>query len=268
MARMNSCSRRALGALLSLALAQAGCAQTAPAIPTNLPAPAAAEPPPLVSNLDAELFYQLLLGELNARGDESAAGFSLVLDAARKTNDPALYQRAVEIAFQNRAGDAALQAARAWKQAHPQSRDANRFVLQILLALNQVPESVEPLRTELALATAEERSAALSAIPRLYARVSDKKQAVGVVEQALADALADPATSAAAWSSVGRVRLAAGDTAGALDAARRGQAANPQSEAPALLALALMDPRQPQAEPTVPPRRALVGLAKALEEVG
>ncbi|TFZ06401.1 tetratricopeptide repeat protein [Ramlibacter henchirensis] len=240
---MNSSSRLAAGALLSLALAQAGLAQTEP--------PAAASPPPVVSALDAELFYQLLLGELNARGEESAAGYSLVLDAARKTNDPSLYQRAVEIAFQNRAGDAALQAARAWKQAQPQSRDANRYVLQILLALNQVAESSEPLRTELALAEPSERAAALSAIPRLYARVSDKKQAVAVVEQALADMLTNPATSAAAWSSVGRMRLAAGDTPGALEAARRGQAANPQSEAPALLALELMDPRVPQAEPIV-----------------
>ena len=61
-----------------------------------------------------------------------------MLDAARKTNDPALYQRAVEIAFQARSGDAALQAARAWKQAYPQSREANRYVLQILVALNRV----------------------------------------------------------------------------------------------------------------------------------
>jgi tetratricopeptide (TPR) repeat protein len=253
MVRMNPSTRLAAGALLSLALAQqAGLAQTAPASPARPAASAPAlTPPPVVSALDAPLFYQLLLGELTSRGDEAASGFALVLDAARKTNDPALYQRAVEIAFQNRAGESALQAARAWKQAHPKSRDANRFVLQILLALNQVAESVEPLRTELALADVEERNAALSAIPRLYARVSDKKQAVGVVEQALADALGNPATAASAWSSVGRVRLAAGDTTGALEAARRGQAANPKSEAPVLLALELMDPRQPQAEPIV-----------------
>ena len=257
MVRMNPRSRLAAGALLlSLALVQAGCAQNAPA---QAPASAqAAEASSALSNqqtavsaLDAELFYQLLLGELNSRGDESAAGYSLVLDAARKTNDPALYQRAVEIAFQNRAGDAALQAARAWKQAHPKSREANRFVLQILLALNQVDDSLEPLRTDLALTDPGERNAAMSAIPRLYARVGDKKLAATVVEQALADMLANPAHSAAAWSSLGRVRLAAGDMAGALEAARRGQAADPRSEAPALLALELMDPKQPQAEPIV-----------------
>lgn len=256
MVRMNPRSRLAASALLvSLALVQAGCAQVAPATTPALgaaaDAPQALNQQTAVSSLDAELFYQLLLGELNARGDESAAGYSLVLDAARKTNDPTLYQRAVEIAFQNRAGDAALQAARAWKQAQPNSREANRFVLQILLALNQVGDSLEPLRTEVALAEPAERNATMSAIPRLYARVGDKKLAASVVEQALADMLANPAYSAAAWSSLGRVRLAADDLPGALEAARRGQAADPRSEAPALLALELMDPKQPQAEPIV-----------------
>src|SRR5690349_5678652 len=79
------------------------------------------------SGMDAELFYQLLLGELNVRSSEPAAGFALILDAARKTADPSLYQRAVELAFEARNGDAALQAARAWKQAFPKSREANRY---------------------------------------------------------------------------------------------------------------------------------------------
>jgi tetratricopeptide (TPR) repeat protein len=47
------------------------------------------------------------------------------------------------------------------------------------------------------------------------------------------------------------MRLAAGGTAGALEAARRGQALNPTAEAPALLALELMDNKQAQAEALV-----------------
>ncbi|HZY19935.1 MAG TPA: tetratricopeptide repeat protein [Ramlibacter sp.] len=242
---MKSRFRLATGALLLLALVQTGLAQQA-----ERPE-ASAEPAPVPSALDAELFYEVLLGELNARGTEPATGYALVLDAARKTNDPELYQRAVEIAFQGRSGDAALQAARAWKQAQPKSREANRYVLQILLALNRITESTDPLRTEFALSEPRERGALLAAIPRLYARVADKNLAANVVEQALAEPLAQPATAAAAWASVGRVRLAAGDTPGALDAARRGQAADAAAEAPVLLALELMEPGQPQAEAIV-----------------
>lgn len=206
---------------------------------------------PDASGLDAELFYQLLLGELNVRGNEPSAGFALILDAARKTGNPALYQRAVELAFEARSGDAALQAARAWKQAQPQSREANRYVLQILVALNRLPESVEPLKTEIALADVQDRPAVIASAARAYGRATDKKQAATVLEQALADYLNKPDTGGAAWSSVGRLRLAAGDTAGALEAARRGQAANPKAEGPVLLALELMDPKMPQAEALV-----------------
>lgn len=225
-------------------------------------APAFSQSSPVIINradsgLDAELFYQLLLGELNVRTDEPSAGFALILDAARKTANPALYQRAVELALQSRSGDAALQAARAWKQAFPQSREANRYVLQILVALNRLPESVEPLKTELALVDAADRPAFIAALGRMYARSADKKQAAATVERALAEYLVAPATGAAAWSTVGRLRLAAEDPAGALEAARRGLSVDPKSEGPVLLALEMMDPKQPEAEVLV--RRYMAG---------
>jgi tetratricopeptide (TPR) repeat protein len=228
----------------------AACLLSAPALAQdqNNTAVAAA---PANSGLDAELFYQLLLGELNAQSSEPATGFALILDAARKTGDPALYQHAVELAFEARNGDAALQAARAWKDAFPQSREANRYVLQILVALNRLSESVEPLKTEIRLADPKDRPAVIAAVARAYSRATDKKLAASVLEQGLADYLNAPDTGASAWSAVGRLRLAAGDTAGALDAARRGQAINPRAEGPVLLALEMMDPKLPQAEAIV-----------------
>ncbi|MFC5495977.1 tetratricopeptide repeat protein [Caenimonas terrae] len=229
-------------ALLLLGLAQGTHAQTTDTTPTAL---------------NAELFYQLLLGEIDVVGAEPGAGYSLILDAARKTNDPALYQRAVDIAFQARSGDAALQAAQAWKQAQPQSREANRYVLQILVALNRVADTASILKNDIALASPGDRPAVIAGIPRLFARVSDKKLAASVVEQALADSLAIPALAPAAWTSIGRMRLAAADTSGALDAARKAQELNPAAEGPALLALEMMDPKQPLAEPIV--RRYMEG---------
>jgi tetratricopeptide (TPR) repeat protein len=212
-------------------------------------APAAEGPAP--SAMDGELFYQLLLGEMNVRGGEAGAGFALLLDGARKTNDPKLYQRATDVALQARSGESALQAARAWKQALPTSREANRYVLQILIALNRVAETVEPLKAEIAFADPKDRALALAVVPRTYARATDKKLAASVVEQALADSIANPATGAAAWTTVGRTRMAAGDAPGALEAARRAQAVDPRAEGPALLALEMMDPKVPLAEPIV-----------------
>jgi predicted Zn-dependent protease len=249
----------ATGILVLMVLAQPACAQH-PKIAAAEPSATPATPTPL----DAELFYQLLLGEINARGTEPAAGYSLLLDAARKTNDPALYQRAVEVAFQARNGDAALQAAKAWKQSHPTSREANRYVLQILVALNRVTDSADALKAEIALAEPKDRNAVMGLIPRTYSRVTDKKLAATVAEQALADYLNQPAGGPSAWTTIGRLRLAAGDNAGALEAARRGQALDPRAEGPVMLALELMDPKLPQAEPIV--RRYLDG-GKALPEL-
>lgn len=254
MVRMKPFSRAPVLASLLLAAFQGAHAQ-APTPARAASAPAASAPQP--SGLSAELFYQLLVGELAARGADPGGGFSLMLDAARKTNDPALYQRAVQIALEARAGESALQAARAWRQAHPTSRDANRFVLQLLLALNRVAESADALKTQIHLTPAPERGAAISLIPRLYARASDKRLAASVTEQALAEALARPETASAAWTAIGRMRLAAGDATTALDAATRAQAAEPVTEGPVLLALDLMTANQPAAEALV--RRYMEG---------
>ncbi len=260
----------ALGTLWLLApLVLAQTTAPEPAAPSGLAEARAAQDAAPSSALDSALFYQLLVGEITAQEGEPAAGFALMLDAARKTNDAQLYQRATEIALQSRSGDAALQSARAWKQAQPASREANRHVLQILIALNRITDTVEPLKTEIRLAPDAERGSVLAAVPRAYARVSDKKLASTVVEDALAEYLANPATASAAWTTVGRMRLAAGDSNGALDAAQRGQAAQPhtdnRAEGPALVALELMDPKLPEAEGLV--RKYLDGNAKARPEI-
>lgn len=235
------------------------------AAPSTLVEAKAAQEATPSSQLDGALFYQLLVGEMTLQEGEPAAGFALMLDAARKTGDAQLYQRATDIALQSRSGDAALQAAQAWKAEQPTSRDANRYVLQILVALNRIADTTEPLQTEIRLAPEMERAAALTAVPRIYARAPDKKLASTVAEEALATYLNSPATASAAWTTVGRMRLAAGDSNGALAAARRAQAAGPFTEGPALVALELMDPKQPEAENLV--RKYFEGNAKALPEV-
>jgi predicted Zn-dependent protease len=209
--------------LLALLLAAFGAKAQAPGVPA-----AAATAPAQSSALDGPLFYQLLLGELNANGDEPGAAFSLMLDAARKTGDPRLYQRSVEIALKARSGDSALQAARAWRQALPNSREANRYTLQILIGMNRLAETVEPLKREIANAEAKDRALAVTAIPRYFARASDKKAAAQAVEQALAEYLSTAAIGVAAWTTIGRLRMDAGDGSAALDAARKGRRSTPK----------------------------------------
>ncbi len=274
---MKPSSRRLrLAAVASLVLiALSGHAQSAesaapqPSSPQAQPVKPAAKAgkdkaPVQPSALTAELFYEVLMGELSARSGDPGAGYALTLDAARKARDPKLFQRAVEIATQSRSGDAALSAVRAWRQTLPESREARRYELQILIALNRIEETVEPLRAELAATPRVEHPFLMAVIARNYARATDKKLAASVVEQGLADELKNPATAGLAWSTIGRLRLVAGDTSGALEAAIKGQEADPSSEGPAVLALELIDPAQPLAEPIV---KRYLSNAKVLPEV-
>ena len=200
-----------------------------------------AETPVQNSNINAVLFYQLLLGELNVQAGDPGSAFAIILDAARKTKDEALFQRATELALQSRSGEAALQAAKSWKSSLPESQEANRYILQILLALNRVEEAGRALKTSLAALPLNEQSAAIASIPRVFNRVQDKNFAAKVVEQALTTAIQNPETASTAWTTIGRMKREAGEIQAAAEAARAGHAANRQAPGPIMLALSLLN---------------------------
>jgi tetratricopeptide (TPR) repeat protein len=203
------------------------------------------------SNLNRELFYELLLGEMSAANGDIANAYALMMDAGRKTGSEKVFARAIELALRARDANAALDAARAWQRAVPSSREANRYVLQILIGLNRVSDTLEPLRRELAGTTGAERIATINLLPRHYARVTDKTLAAEQLEAALATDLRSNTTGPAAWSALGLMRLQAGNTVGALDAAQKGAALNPLSDEVAVLTLNLLDSQAAQVQPLV-----------------
>lgn len=203
------------------------------------------------SKLDSELFYEVLVSEMTEQAGDHGSAYALMLDAARKSNSARLYERAIEIAYRARSGDAALQAAQAWSRAQPTSKDANRYQFQILLGLNKIAEAQEPLKRELANMPPAERALAINLVPRYFARTTDKKLATTVVEKALIPELVNRTTGPAAWAAIGAMRLQSEDMNGALEAVKRGFALNPESEDVALLAIALMGLKTPGAESIV-----------------
>jgi Flp pilus assembly protein TadD len=233
--------------------------------PRVTPPKPASEPAAQPSALTGDLFYEILLGELAFRSGDPGSGYSRVLDAARRLRDGKLFERAVAIALQSNSYDAALAAAQAWQVSLPASRDARRIELQILIRLNRIGETVELLRAEVAATSQIERPLLMAVIARNYSRATDKKLAASVVERALVDELKSPTSGGLAWATVGQLRLNAGDNSGALEAARKGQEVDPVSDAPAALALELIDPSQPLAEPIV--TRYLASNTKATPEL-
>ena len=237
----------ALAAALLTASATAGTRPVAAIHKT--PRPSTAQEESRTAAQDAEIFYEILLGEITTRSGDPSSGYALMLEAARTSNDENIYKRAADIALQARSGEAALAAANAWKDAWPQSREANRYVLQLLVALNRIADTAAPLQQELLLTKAQAKATAFQALPQLYRRASDKALAASVVQQALASDLKHPDTGAAAWATVGRMRILANDKKGALEAAHRAQKFDPNYEGTALLALELMEEGEAEAAP-------------------
>ena len=229
----------------ALALLAVGLAASPP-----LRAQASAEPPVVNSDLNAPLFYQLLIGEIELREGAAGAAYDLMLDAARKTRDEQLFRRATEIALQARAGEQALAAVTAWRAALPTSLEALRYQVQLLVALNRLPETVEPLRALIDITPAADKPLLIAVTPRLYSRATDKKAAATALEAALKGPASVPATASVARVATGRGWLAAGDPARALALAQQAQRDDRTAEGPALLAIELM-PVSPAAEAIV-----------------
>lgn len=206
---------------------------------------------PVNSELNSSLMYELLLAEMSAYNNDPVAAYQLMLDAAQKSRSSQLYERAVEIALRARAGESALQAAQAWTRSAPGNKDATRYLLQILIGLNKLQDTVEPLKRDLAAMPPKERSVAITLVPRYFVRATDKKLAARVMEQTMAPELSSPVTGPAAYAAIGTMRALAEDGSGALEAAKKGAALNRKAEDPVQLALALMDPQRPEAEALV-----------------
>jgi len=219
--------------------------------------------PAASSALDGRLLYQVLIGEMALTAGDAGSAYTWILDAARRSRDEALFRRAVDIALQARAGEQALAATRDWQQARPESLDALRLQLQILLVLNRNDGIAEPLQALLALTPEAERPGLVSALPRFLQRASDPRFVAGVLEESLKPYRDAEATRVAVRVAIGRSWLDAREPDRALALAREAQGLDAAAPGPALLAMELMRERpaaedlvlqylrQPQVEPAV-----------------
>lgn len=201
--------------------------------------------------LNAELFYEILVGEMAAGQGALGDAQALMMEAARTSGSEQIYRRATELAIQSRSGDRALRNARAWLDAYPESRRANRAVLQLLVAMNRISDSSSYLRREVEATPAEAKPATFLSITQLYSNASDKPLAADVVEQALDSELKDKKNGPMAWAAIGHMRLIAGQKAAALQAVQSGQQLDPDTGVIALLSMELLEAGSPEVEPIV-----------------
>ena len=235
------------------AMLVAGSWGAAPVAFAQTPAPAAApsaaaagtEPAgKTISALDAPLFYQLLIGEMELRGGEAGTAYEIMLDAARRTRDGALFRRAVDIALQGRALEQALAATRAWRSALPDSLDALRLQVQILVVGGRLGDLNEPVARLLQLTPSTERAAVIAALPRYLERSSDARAVASLLTDVLKPYAEAPDTRVASRMSIARAWFNAKEPDIALALARDAQKLDPDSPGPALLALDILEERR------------------------
>ena len=172
-----------------------------PATPNPVSAPVIIDAKPAVNNsdMDAALFYQLMVAEMQLRQGQAGVGYQIYLEAAKRRGDGALFRRAVDIALQARAGEQALTAAQAWRQANPQSLEATQFATQIMLAMGKHSDLAEPLTALIRLTPAEQQGSVLLGLPRNLQRLKDRQQAATLVDQVTQPWRQPPQEKADAW---------------------------------------------------------------------
>ncbi|MEJ6000594.1 tetratricopeptide repeat protein [Paucibacter soli] len=203
------------------------------------------QPAAVVSNsaMDAPLFYQLLIGELELNAGQAGTAYQVLLDAARRTQDQALFKRVVSIALQARAGEQALIAAKAWRDAAPDSIDAHQSLLQLLALLNKPAEAAAPLKALLALTPAAQRGAVLASLPQLFQRAPEPKQVLAGFKPVLLAAAQQADTRMMGMLVLAKLEQMADEVDEAMTLTRSAAAEFPDAEEPLILALDLMGQR-------------------------
>jgi tetratricopeptide (TPR) repeat protein len=218
-----------------LALAFALSAASAAAQPSDAKTlPEAAGGP----GLSEPTLYEFLLGEIALqRGDYQTAA-ETYLDLAKRTRDPRVARRAVEVASQGKLTDLALQAAKTWLDVEPQSATALQVTAALLVAAKRVDEATPYLEKLLASPGVNLESGFLQ-INRLLAGNPDKAANLRVVRKLAARHAQLPQ----AHYAFAQAAAAAGQDGEALKAIRRAEELRPDWEGAVLFEAQLLQKR-------------------------
>ncbi|HUX24583.1 MAG TPA: tetratricopeptide repeat protein [Burkholderiales bacterium] len=210
---------------------------TAPApatAPTAAAAPAAAAEANLPKEeLTQEVLYEYLLAEI--AGQRGALGLSAqaFADLAKKTRDPRIAKRAVQIALYARMPKAALDAARIWYESEPSSMQALQALSSLLVASKREEEALPYLQKLLGRDASGNDFLQLN---RLFAGNRDKALTLKLVKR-----LAQPYPKVAqAHFAVAEAAEGAGNSELALAEAREASRLKPDWELPVLLEAQLL----------------------------
>ncbi len=217
-----------------LALALAALAASAAAQPSG----AKKLPEAGASGLSEPTLYEFLLGEIALqRGDYKVAA-ETYLDLAKRTRDPRVARRAVEVANQGRLIELGLEAAKTWLDIEPQSATALQVTAAMLVAAKRVDEAT-PYLEKLLSSPGVNLEAGFLQINRLLAGNPDKAANLRVVRKLAAKRPELPQ----AHFAIAQAALAAGQEGEALKAIRRAEELRPDWDAAVLFEAEILGKR-------------------------
>jgi tetratricopeptide (TPR) repeat protein len=226
--------KRAIRLIVAAAgLSIAGCA----AIAQTKDIPQAAE-----GDLNEPMLYEFLLGEIALQRGDLPLAAQTFLDLARRTSDPRVARRAVEIANQARMPELALEAARTWQELDPTSPQALQVLAALLVANKRAEEALPHLEKLLATEGVSPENGFMQ-LNRLLAASPDKAANLRVVRTLGSKYPKLPQ----AHFAVAQAAAAAGDDDAAIAAIHRASALRPDWELAALLEAQILQRRSPAA---------------------
>jgi tetratricopeptide (TPR) repeat protein len=206
-----------------------------PAAANQNAAPAKPQEPLPALDLSESILYQYLLAEIALQRGQANLATRNFLDLARRTHDPRLARRAMEVASSAQLPDAAIEAGRIWLAEDPSSLAALQSVTALLISARRVEEA-EPYLEQLIAARNGNAAGAFMQLGRLFAGNPDKAANLRVVRQL---AKSYPKLPQAQFA-VAQAAHAADDNAAALEAIRQAAALQPDWDVAALFEAELL----------------------------
>src|SRR5262245_275413 len=192
-------------------------------------------------DLNEPTLYDFLLGEIALQRGDLPLAAKTYLDLAKRTRDPRIARRAVEVANQARLPDVALEAARTWYEIEPNSTHALQVLAAVLVAGQRVDEA-EPILEKLLSAEGVNRENAFMQLNRLLSGNPDKASNLRVIRSLAAKSPELPQ----AQFAVAQAAAIAGDDAAAIAGARQALKLRPDWELAVLLEAQVLQKKSPK----------------------
>ena len=191
-----------------------------------------------VEELSEPTLYDFLLGEIALQRGDLPLAAKTYLDLAKRTRDPRVARRAVEVASQAKQPELALEAARLWHDIEPASAHALQVLAATLVAAKRVDEA-GPVLEKLFSAEGVSRENAFMQVNRLLGGNPDKAANLRAIRSLAAKYPQLPQ----AHFAVAQAALVAGEDEAAIAAAREAQKIQPDWELATLLEAQVLQKR-------------------------